>query len=99
MTMTSVPEWDRQVRLVRVHHEHREQLGRLRLAAIGAGAVAVAGALGEALEPGFYLPAVALALSLSAEVADALALQRSLPDDMLKIVAEDEEGLSPLEDA
>src|SRR5438270_9360589 len=29
MTMISVPEWDRQLRLVRVHHEHREELGRL----------------------------------------------------------------------
>src|SRR5215831_1615142 len=28
---TSVPEWDRQFRLVRVQHEHREKLGRLRL--------------------------------------------------------------------
>src|SRR5260370_4635068 len=49
MTMTSVPEWDRQFRLVRVHHEHREELGGLRLAGIGADAVAVAGQLGEAL--------------------------------------------------
>src|SRR4029078_8805678 len=49
MTMTSVPEWDRQLRLVRVHHEHREELGRLRLAGIGADAMAVAGKLGEAL--------------------------------------------------
>src|SRR5262249_12675200 len=46
---TSVLEWDRQFRLVRVHHEHREELGRLRLAGIGADAVAVAGQLGEAL--------------------------------------------------
>src|SRR5215813_2147424 len=46
---TSVPEWDRQFRLVRVHHEHREELGRLRLAGIGADAVAVAGQFGEAL--------------------------------------------------
>src|SRR5438874_4268752 len=46
---TSVPEWDRQFRLVRVHHEHREELGRLRLAGIGADAVAVAEQLGEAL--------------------------------------------------
>jgi hypothetical protein len=46
---TSVPKWDRQFRLVRVHHEHREELGRLRLAGIGADAVAVAGQLGEAL--------------------------------------------------
>src|SRR5215831_1048015 len=45
----SVPEWDRQFRLVRVHHEHREELGRVRLAGIGANAVAVAGQLGEAL--------------------------------------------------
>src|SRR5262245_51822567 len=29
---TSVPEWDRQFRLVRVHHEHCEELGRVRLA-------------------------------------------------------------------
>src|SRR5882762_468283 len=49
MTMASVPEWGRQVRLVRVHHEHREELGRLRLAGIGADAVAVPGQLGEAL--------------------------------------------------
>src|SRR5262249_2102853 len=46
---TSVPEWDRQFRLVRVHHEHREELGRLSLAGIGADAVAVAGQLREAL--------------------------------------------------
>jgi hypothetical protein len=46
---TLVTEWDRQFRLVRVHHEHREELGRLRLAGIGADAVAVAGQLGEAL--------------------------------------------------
>ena len=46
---TSVPELDRQFRLVRVHHEHREELGRLRLAGIGADAVAVTGQLGEAL--------------------------------------------------
>src|SRR6058998_2170578 len=46
---TSVPEWDRQFRLVRVHHEHREELGWFRLAGIGADAVAVAGQLGEAL--------------------------------------------------
>src|SRR5229473_7661273 len=49
MTMTSVPEWNCQFRLVRVYHEHREELGRLRLAGIGADAVAVAGQLGEAL--------------------------------------------------
>ena len=47
--MTSVPEWDRQFRLVCVDHEHREKLGRLGLAGIGADAVAVAGQLGEAL--------------------------------------------------
>src|SRR5258708_30833709 len=46
---TSVPEWGRQFRLVRVHHEHREELGRLGLAGIGADGVAVAGPLGEAL--------------------------------------------------
>jgi hypothetical protein len=46
---TLVPEWDRQFRLIRTHHEHREELGRLRLAGIGADAVAVAGQLGEAL--------------------------------------------------
>src|SRR5438128_771062 len=46
---TSVPEWDRQFRLVRVHHEHSEELARFRLAGIGADAVAVAGQLGEAL--------------------------------------------------
>src|SRR5262245_40654337 len=46
---TSVPEWDRQFRLARIHHEHREELGRLSLAGIGADAVAVAGQLREAL--------------------------------------------------
>src|ERR687888_1947703 len=46
---TSVPEWDRQFRLIRVHHEHREELGWLRLTGIGADAVAVAGQLGEVL--------------------------------------------------
>ena len=40
---TSVPEWDRQFRLVRVHHEYREELDRLRLAGIGADGVAVPG--------------------------------------------------------
>src|SRR5262245_65782346 len=35
--VTSVPEWDRQFRLVGVHHEHRKELGRLRLAGLGAG--------------------------------------------------------------
>ena len=44
---TSVPQWDRQFRLIRVHHEHRKKLGRLRLACIGADAVAVAWQLGE----------------------------------------------------
>jgi len=34
--MTSVPEWDRQFRLVCVHREHREELGGLGLAGIGA---------------------------------------------------------------
>jgi hypothetical protein len=38
---TSVPEWDRHFRLVRVHHEHCEEFGRLRLAGIGAYALAV----------------------------------------------------------
>jgi len=47
---TSVPEGDRQFRLIRVHHEHREELGRLRLAGIGADAVAVAGS-SEKLRP------------------------------------------------
>src|SRR5204862_4362838 len=46
---SSVPEWNRQVRLVRVHDKHREELGWLRLAGVGADAVAVAGQLGEAL--------------------------------------------------
>src|SRR5437773_161924 len=46
---TSVSKWDRQFRLVRVHHEHREELGRFRLAGICADAVAVAGQLREAL--------------------------------------------------
>src|SRR5258708_861367 len=49
MTMTSVPQWERQLRLACVDHEDREELGRLRLAGIGADAVAVAGHLGEAL--------------------------------------------------
>jgi hypothetical protein len=49
MAMTSVREWDRQFRLVRVDHKHREELGWLRLTGIGADAVAVAGQLGEAL--------------------------------------------------
>ena len=39
-TTTSVPEWDRQFRLVCVDHEHREKLGRLGLAGIGADTVA-----------------------------------------------------------
>jgi hypothetical protein len=47
--IVAVRERDRQLRLFRVHHEHREELGRLRLAGIGADAVAVAGQLGEAL--------------------------------------------------
>src|SRR4029077_2215763 len=46
---TSVPKWDRQFLLVRVQHEHREELGRLRIAGIGADAVAVAGQRGGAL--------------------------------------------------
>src|SRR5258708_15274810 len=45
----SVPEWDRQHRLVGAHDEHREELGRLRLAGIGADGMAVPGQLGEAL--------------------------------------------------
>ena len=40
---TSVPEWDRQFRLVRVENAHREELCGLRLAGIGADAMAVAG--------------------------------------------------------
>src|SRR2546429_9274245 len=67
LTKTSVPEWGRQFRLVRVHHEHREELGRLRLAGIGADAVAVAGQLGEAL-PGIvrrHRPVVDLTADLS----------------------------------
>ena len=28
MTMASVPEWNHQFRFVRVHHEHRKELGR-----------------------------------------------------------------------
>jgi hypothetical protein len=35
MTMASVPEWNHQFRFVRVHHEHRKELGRLRLAGSG----------------------------------------------------------------
>jgi len=27
----SVPQWDRQLRLARVHHEHREELGHLNV--------------------------------------------------------------------
>jgi hypothetical protein len=46
---TSVPERDRQFRLGRVHDEHREELGWLHVAGIGADAVAVARQLGEAL--------------------------------------------------
>src|SRR3954470_76321 len=46
---TSVPQRGRQFRLAGVHHEHREELGRLRLAGIGADGVAVAGQFGEAL--------------------------------------------------
>src|SRR5215813_9264708 len=42
-------EWDRQFRLVRIHHEHREELGRLRLAGIDADAAAITGQLGETL--------------------------------------------------
>src|SRR5262245_58823811 len=45
----ALPQWDRQFRLVRVHHEDREELCRLRLAGISADAVAVAGQFGEAL--------------------------------------------------
>src|ERR1700756_3884702 len=48
-TMTSVPEWDRQFRLVRVHHEHRKELGRLRLAGVSADAMPVARQFREAL--------------------------------------------------
>ena len=40
---------DSQFGLVRVYHEHREQLGRLRLAGIGADGVAVTGQFEEAL--------------------------------------------------
>src|SRR3989442_12245430 len=60
---TSVPEWDRQFRLVRVHHEHREELGRLRLAGIGADAVAAPGQFGEGPSGlvGGHPPVVALA--------------------------------------
>src|SRR3954451_5600889 len=49
MAMTLLPEWDRQFRLVRVHHEDREELGRLRLTGIRADSVTVAGELREAL--------------------------------------------------
>lgn len=35
MTMSSVSEWNHQFRFVRVHHEHRKKLGRLRLAGSG----------------------------------------------------------------
>src|SRR2546426_10507069 len=60
---TSVPEWDRQFRLVRVHHEHREELGGLRLAGVGADAVAVAGQLGEALSGLVGRPRAVVALT------------------------------------
>jgi hypothetical protein len=43
LTMTSIRERDRQFGLVRVHDEHREELGRLRLAGIGADGVASPG--------------------------------------------------------
>src|SRR3979490_1293040 len=49
MIMTSVRERERQLRLARVDHEDREELGLFRLAGIGADGVAVAGQLGEAL--------------------------------------------------
>src|SRR5262249_27359753 len=59
---SSVPEWDRQFRLVRVHHEHCEELGRLCLAGVGTDAVTVAGQFGEALSGlvGRYLSVVDL---------------------------------------
>lgn len=38
-----VPERSRQFLLVRIYHEYREELGRLRLAGIGTDAMAVAG--------------------------------------------------------
>src|SRR4030095_11080928 len=47
--LTSVPERDRQHRLVRVHDKYREQLRGLRVTGIGADLVAVAGQFGEAL--------------------------------------------------
>ncbi len=47
--MTLKPQFPNGFRLVRVRHKHREELDRLRLAGIGADAVAVAGQLGEAL--------------------------------------------------
>ena len=49
MIMASVRERDRQFRLVRVHHEHREELGWLCLTGVGADGVAVAWQLEEAL--------------------------------------------------
>jgi len=42
-TMTSVLEWDRRFRLVRVHHNLREELARLHRVGMGADTVAVAG--------------------------------------------------------
>src|SRR5437764_281152 len=48
-SQTSVPEWGRQFRLVRVHHKNREKLCGLCLAGIGADAVPVSRQLGEAL--------------------------------------------------
>src|SRR5215472_17850988 len=45
----SVPDWDRQVRLVRIDYEYSEELGRVCLAGIGADAMAITWQLGEAL--------------------------------------------------
>ena len=66
----SIPKWDRQFRLVRVHHEHREELGRLGLACIGADAVAVAGQFGEALSGlvGCHRPVVDLTADSAAPI-------------------------------
>ena len=45
----TVSEGDRQFRLLRVHHEHCHELGRLALAGIGSHIMAVAGQFREAL--------------------------------------------------
>src|SRR5215813_66027 len=65
----SLRERERQLRLARVHHEHGEELGRLRLAGIGADAVTVARHFGEALSGlvGLHWSVVDLAADRSLE--------------------------------